>query len=811
MRRIASVFSRRSDKDKQRPQDSLQPDPKASTPPLLPSKKNPRLFGTVSRITVSTDPPLPSLEGHYSSSSSTGSASLQTPEDDGASHMGRSIPTKKWFPWTGNKPPVATSPGSSTVSSYWPEALPVPSPVPQLSTRAPRATPRVDLNRQTADSDDDTSESSSSLNSEAPPTTPQSQSQLGHPLPPREYLTALTANNLAPPFSSPPLFLSPDAPLFPRSSNRSVFLTPRNTLETSMHKANVLGRIQRNELSPTDQRLLATFGPRLSTKAARRTRPQPDEGARLDPRNIKPYSRGLHRWINRPYFEERTAVWYPDQTTGTVDRRPVQGSGFGVWALEVSVALEEMAGIDSDHATTGVDVLISPPAVDDHTWEPSLSASSSSSNLAASLSASASLKPTPYKALPSPLRPLNDATEPALRSGSSSQTITVSPSSPTAPDSAGTKRGVRFAENIDKEDQVPLGYVMRVQKKREEKARFLREERERRRQEEDRLKFEAERQQWEEERRAWDKEKRAMDEERKRKQYSEELAAARARREIQHALPSSSSVREARRNARDAYSRPAYDDRKHSEASSQHSTRPRLETSGSSHQDNTKSVNGSRPPSTFSTHSISSTEDAHRERRTTRRTSGMSESSMRSSNSMYHYGWPTSASPVPPVPPIPTMPPMQSYHSMPFFPTMPSYPSMPMMPVMPQYVMSMDMPLLPPSAPFMSHGASRSRNSSPARSSGSPSRNHSSDRVYQAGAGASRGRAHHRAGSDDHGHPAYLPTPSPTPSDRRPRMSTPAQMSHHGSPLPSMPRSASSSSTPSTSRPYSTRRQTTVS
>lgn len=79
---------------------------------------------------------------------------------------------------------------------------------------------------------------------------------------------------------------------------------------------------------------------------------------------------------------------------------------------------------------------------------------------------------------------------------------------------------------------------MRVKKQREDKARFLREEKERRlfeeeraRAGEERRKREAERRKWEQEKLAWENERRAMEEERKRKLYTEEVTAARERAE----------------------------------------------------------------------------------------------------------------------------------------------------------------------------------------------------------------------------------------------------------------------------------------
>jgi hypothetical protein len=78
MRRIASVLaSKRSDK----------PDTPQRCPPhvLPPNSSTRRFFGTLTRITVSTDrssQPTASEPAHSSSASSTGSVSLRTPEDD---------------------------------------------------------------------------------------------------------------------------------------------------------------------------------------------------------------------------------------------------------------------------------------------------------------------------------------------------------------------------------------------------------------------------------------------------------------------------------------------------------------------------------------------------------------------------------------------------------------------------------------------------------------------------------------------------------------------------------------------------------
>ncbi|KIK48969.1 hypothetical protein CY34DRAFT_67640, partial [Suillus luteus UH-Slu-Lm8-n1] len=125
------------------------------------------------------------------------------------------------------------------------------------------------------------------------------------------------------------------------------------------------------------------------------------------------------------------------------------------------------------------------------------------------------------------------------------------------------KRGVRFAED-GKDDQIPLGYVLRIKKRREEKAKFLREEREKRELEEGRRAREDKRMR-EEEHRLWDAQvrkqeeehkarelhKKKMEEERRQQSYAAELQASRTRRDASragHISSSSSLVRDIERD-----------------------------------------------------------------------------------------------------------------------------------------------------------------------------------------------------------------------------------------------------------------------
>jgi hypothetical protein len=287
-----------------------------------------------------------------------------------------------------------------------------------------------------------------------------------------------------------------------------------------------------------------------------------------------------------------------------------------------------------------------------------------------------------------------------------------------------SRRGVRFAESVDKEDQVPLGYILRHRKRREEKALFIQQQHERRQHEEERQKHEAERQQWEQEKRQWQKEKRTLEEAKRQKQYAEEIAAARVRRESLHALPSSSQVREQDRKAREAYSRPVYDPRKQAEYSTQtHSLRSSSSSKqGSLPRSESAGAYTSRPTST---HSISSSEA--RVSRNSRRGSMVSESSQRSlASPFFAYGWP-SVPPISQIPPIPVFP-------------------MQVMPVMPQF--TMDTPLLPPTAPFMrqQYGRSRSRDSPPSRGTGSSR----GERPQRSSDPVPPKPRHHRSSSDEY-------------------------------------------------------------
>ncbi|VDC07302.1 unnamed protein product [Peniophora sp. CBMAI 1063] len=741
MRRIASVF-KRGDKNKDKakgptptePPPGLSPSPapspsRLSTLPRSTSKKGLRLPS--SRITVSTEPPaLPVLDAHHSSSSSsTGSASLQTPDD---SHSDRHSHPKgglAWLHWAQPSPASSTSLGLG-----WPESV-----SPSRSSRAV--------------SEDDLSEHSS----------------LDAELGPVEYFAALTSQRLEQPFSAPPLLSCPDSPLFPRSVNALSTVDSAPSLAADMHRARLLARLNKRDLSQADRVAFHAFGTRPAAKAVRRNkRRRVDEGARYDLSQLTHASRGLRRWIDRPYFEERMALWQPDVATGNILQTAVKGSGFAVFALDVSPTLEFLAA-DVDAADT-----------------PTLTPSPSSSSAPAT-PASVSVpnfpvpdKYTPYKATPSPLRqnantstssfmtlspsasapaasPVSSSPSHAEPLPSSSSTSTIMPSvvvlSPTPEPSPSntSKRGVRFTPSVKSVDAIPSDYAERMAKQKTEKARFLREEKERREHEAERLRHDEERKRWEDERRAWEREKKAIEEDRRRKGYADELAAARARRESMNVLPT--HRRDTAAALTETYTRPAYDERRQSFGST-HS--PSTHSPSSMRSPMPRSVSSSRAPSSVASGAVD-----ERSARASRRQSAVSESSLRGST----YG--SFGYPVPPVPPVPMMPAYGVPMAVPML--VPAQAQMMMgmgqmnlgmgmgVGMVPMMGQEMAMPLLPPNAPFMMHSnGSRSRSTSAPRngsrervssgasrnySSGTPSPNASSERL----AVANRGRSHNRA------------------------------------------------------------------
>lgn len=887
MRRLAAVFSgKRSDKSDAGSSASHAPSSSSKTLAVpAPAKSRPGFFRSLSKGSSSVPdfknkkhamPPVSTVPDHAGSSASSSSGGPRTPSDDHDSLV-RGI--------HGN----VRKGGISLLSD---KALPKP----------PR--PYIPLAHH-QDPDTDVSSEVDSVDEQEPrrSLTKQPMSPLP-PLSPAAHFRAITEKALQPPFSPPPLLHVAHSPLFPRSCNPAHELSPSDSLRARMHRTRLLRR-----LGSTPERVLAGFANR--TLPPRHPSLVLDDVAIHKSWKVSSISQGLRQWTDRPCFEDRLLVYLPDGDGGVQCER-VSASA-AVEAIAYSDAVEFMAGFYEDLVPEQVESAqhtsaptIPLPPTNSSTGSltsiaPSPSLTGSTSSLPATNTklfpngalpfcdycSSAYGRPAAYKSAPSPLRIGSNDSVPET---ASTKFITTSQQAARRPESvspvsssqvatspiASVKPAVRFAED-DKEDSIPLEYVMRHKRAREQKKQFLAQERarrlstqapvvprpssvrsasigvpcddprliaderrkleeQRRRQEEEQRKHEEERKKFERERAAWERERQAAEEERKKRMYADELAEARRRREKtrQGTIPKEGYVawegdREKEREAKESESRPAYSRPRYDS----HTRRGSSESPSSSrlnvpHPDSSPgssrppSVGGgsargsSRPPSMYSTppSSASATDiRTRRESKASRRTSFVSEGGAFSPQQMFVPGGSPGGFPWGPVPPVPAMP--MGINMMPMGMQMPMQMQMPVMP----YVT--DMPLLPPTPPFMMQQYGPRGHGQRSHSS-SPTRGHSSDsdkrRASVTGGASSSRTSHRRTPSDDvsaHAGNRQSSTPPSSSAASLRQSRTPVPIVHSQSYTPSQRPTPVSSwpkqpSFQNLSRPAGERRQTMI-
>ncbi|KAI0347264.1 hypothetical protein BDW22DRAFT_1342114 [Trametopsis cervina] len=893
MRRLVAAFSsKRSDKSDTASNASVaDKQSKPTVPPKPVSATRPGFFKSKSLSRGSSQPdskqrrpemlPVSTVRDHAPSSSSSSSGGPSTPHDEVESVGPPHAATKSWMP----------------IQFLHDKVLP---PAPAHDPSRPYI-PRL-FNDSPVDDDASSSQSEEAglLQLQLPPSA--QGATVSQPLTPSAYCIAIANNRLQPPFSPPPLLVVPNAPLFPRSCNRPQELSgPSDSIRRRLHHMRLLRRLN---TTPAD-RYLAPYAGRTAPSTKHLSLVLDDHAVSKTLR-VSRASLGLRRWIERPCFEDRVLVYVPAEN-GVVRPERVSATA-AVEALGYSDALDALAGMpDEDVAVVSQDLFTEPPAPNTPTLSLTPSTASISSlppspvpsiptdSAPPPASSAQSTKAFPtlaYKSSPSPLRMASPeialpgppaAKAPPPRSFSS-PTITKSPARPAAMSSSNTspsitttpqiqtpdtpRHGVRFAEDDDKDDSIPLDYVLRIKQAKDQKAKFLAAERarrestqirdpparpsletpqqmredlkrvaaerrkleeEKRRHELERRQQEEERKKWEQERAAWERQKRAEEEERRKRMYAEEIVEARRRREgtRQGPIPKVENItswngdREKERErkgseAKPRYSRAKYDDlpgmprRESSEPGfvNASSTSLRLPHPGNSSPGSsgppsvgTGSVrdSSSRPPSMYSTPPSSASAIDLRQRReskASRRASMMSDgSALAAQQQMFMqqgmgspYPWGMG------MPPVPPMPMNMNMNMVPVAVPMPMMQmQMPMMPYA-------DMPLLPPTPPFMmqSYGprqgqGQRSHSASPTRSPHSSS----SDRGQDASAKGS----HRKMPSDelpkrssDVGRSAspYGQPGSPAPSYSRHHSSSPSSYSPQ-QPQP-QPRSASRSS-----------------
>jgi hypothetical protein len=360
MKRFASIFKKTR---QSQPASSTKGDDTTRAPEPSPAAGS-------SRPGVS---PVPDLAGGSSASSSTISADLRTPDDDGASNRFPSPgpgPTprqkKAWtLSWAG--PSRRSSSTRSLASNLQEEQQrPVPSPAPPIpalprtSSMPVRSTASTQIglaalandDSDESDSDEETYGTSvttlQAVRRTTPgPLLPMSPQTLAQAL---ANFRQLTLQSLVPPFSPPPLLHLPGKSLFPRSANAPAVLVRQESLRSRALRSHLLRRLEHKPLPAEDVRALAPFATRTPSEKHRRSSFVLDENAvGGHGKRIGADSTGLRRWVKRAPFEERFSVWTPDGPRFTEATVVTARPGFAVASLEVSEELERLAGLIGEH------------------------------------------------------------------------------------------------------------------------------------------------------------------------------------------------------------------------------------------------------------------------------------------------------------------------------------------------------------------------------------------------------------------------------------------------------------------------------
>ena len=122
-----------------------------------------------------------------------------------------------------------------------------------------------------------------------------------------------------------------------------------------MHRKKLQRRLQRGDLSPAEARSIAPFAGRRNAIKERHQLHLDDVAVRVG--CVQSHSPGLKRWAERPCFEDRVLVLLPENIPTNPHSEPqwtrvAPATGFGVAALEFSVALELLADLYEDNVAS---------------------------------------------------------------------------------------------------------------------------------------------------------------------------------------------------------------------------------------------------------------------------------------------------------------------------------------------------------------------------------------------------------------------------------------------------------------------------
>lgn len=770
MRRFASVFVSKRD-----------PPVQENTNQIFSSPRSPSSTFSTPPLSTASDPP-------HSSASSSGSttASIQTPDDEAHPVFPSTAVKSSWKSWIGGKrlsySRHADRKGKERNRDLpqWEPSITPSLQLPPLGNRATKRVVAADESLIPSASDSISFPDQVPVIHRTPPSPPLA----------RKNLVVLTKNSLAPPLPISPFVQHSLGPIYPRSSNQPRVLPRRLPMIAVMMKKRLLTRLEDSSfiLPSSEESFLHFFNSRpTSSEVSFQKTLTFDTSYPERTTRIFRSSPGLRRWISRPCFEDRYVVFAPEGND--VKCRTISGSSLAIAALEYSEYLDVLVDPEFDQTPqqeTHLDAPWSSPA------ELSPSASVSEPPL---LTAPTHTRNS-YTATPSPLRNEHNSLVATKEFIPSEETVQPKRNTPSI--SASTvKRVVRFVED-DSDDGIPL-HIVRMKKKQEGKAKFLRREQLKRAREEGEEKRRLEEEALERDRLRVAKEREKR--ERERRLFAEEVAATRMRREFQRAgglssqsnssssllvpSPSSTSIKDSERNrprdsrsysSNDAHPRRDASDPGFITISTSRNHNMYDSSSGSSQPHSPASLSGhkprSRPPSTYSAHTQSSSDEA-RHSGGSRRNSVVAAAP--GSSSRAYQTWSGSS---------------QSLHHIPPVPQVPDYVN--------------DMPLLPPAAPFMKHSYSR-QPASPGASDSSKSRrgtsNSSTQRASQlprrqSASSAQSDHSPHRSSQSKRGESRPPDTPSghnisgrpqPTPSFSYPQLPSGPQYVQPPNPWTALP------------------------
>ena len=309
-------------------------------------KSRPTFLDKAPKTQVITTPPTrlrPSLNPGSSSSSSEGSTSLPTPEDDAMMVFPKPDGKKRWSNWIAWSRSAQPPPKETAQVHRDP---PRKSSVPNL-LQPPRLV-REPLTDTSDEDEEDSDSSSSAVGNKASRHQPILTSTAAALA--QSNLKALMRISLQSTLSPPPLVDLPSAHRFPRSSNKVQKLSFVHSMRSQMHVRSLVRRLERGNITRVEVASIAHFSARAKPSGpVRPVKKSEDDPLSFSSMRVGPLSRGLRHWSQRPCYEERVLVWTSDDTGNVSCTRVIGvGRGLAVAEIEFSERIEAISGMGMD-------------------------------------------------------------------------------------------------------------------------------------------------------------------------------------------------------------------------------------------------------------------------------------------------------------------------------------------------------------------------------------------------------------------------------------------------------------------------------